>query len=243
MKKSRASEKPNDNSPFIWQDSKIDFDLHIREYEWTAKQREIIDTALDKKCVMSMIDGVWGSGKTLVAVYTCLKLLLQKKISHILYVRNAVDSGVSLGYRPGDEASKMEPYVFPFVQKLQELLPKGEIDRLLKEERVICKPVSYLRGTTFNCYGIIIDEAGCMTKPDLLLTLSRVGNYSRVFCIGDSFQTDVKNSGFESLFNIFSDQESKDNGVFTYSLREEMDVMRSPFLRFIMRKIQGPLKL
>jgi hypothetical protein len=80
---------------------------------------------------------------------------------------------------------------------------------------------------------------GCMSKEDIMLALSRVGKFSYVFGIGDSWQVDIKNSGFRKIFDIFNDEESRENKIFTFELQEEMDVMRSEFLKFVMKKVKG----
>jgi phosphate starvation-inducible PhoH-like protein len=232
--------KKQDNSPHVHQNSKISFDLNIREFPWTERQKEIIDAVLVSKSKLTVVDGIWGSGKSLLAVYACLQLLKQKKISNILYIRNIVQSGTgTLGWLGGDLETRLSPYMLPFQQKLDELLPKEQVDRLIKDGTVESQPVALLRGTSYNCYGIIIDEAGCMSKEDILLTLSRVGNFSYVFLVGDSWQVDVKDSGFKGIFNLFNDEESKQNHVYAFELQDKMDVMRSELLKFIMKKVKG----
>ena len=77
-----------------------------------------------------------------------------------------------------------------------------------------------------------------MTKEDIMLVLSRAGEFTHVFGVGDSHQVDVKDSGFRRIFDIFSDDESKENGVFAFELQEEMDIMRSKLLKFVMSKIR-----
>ena len=238
-----SSEKREDKSPFVYQNPKINFDLNIREFPWTEKQQEIIDLALSKGTKFTMIDGIWGCGKSLMAVYCCLKLLQAKKISNILYIRNIVQSGSgTLGWLKGGLDEKVGPWMLPLQQKLDELLPRSQVDKLIKDGVVEFQPMSLLRGTSYNCYGIIIDEIGCASKEEILLALSRVGNFSHVFGIGDSWQVDVKNSGFREIFDIFNDEESKENGVFAFELRDKMDIMRSEFLRFVMDKIGGTKK-
>jgi len=235
-----VTEKKKDTSPYIFQREKINFDLSIREIPWTEKQKEIIDTVIEKKANMALIDGIWGSGKSLLSVYACLKLLNLKKISNILYVRNIVQSGTGqLGWLGGDLQTRLTPYMIPFYQKLEELLPTHQINKLVQEQIVEAQPVALLRGTSYNAYGIIIDEMGCMSKEDIMLTLSRVGKFSYVFGIGDSWQVDIKNSGFRKIFDIFNDDESKENKIFTFELQEEMDVMRSDFLKYVMKKVKA----
>jgi phosphate starvation-inducible PhoH-like protein len=229
-----------DTSPYVFQNPKINFDLNIREFPWTPKQKEIIDTVIEKKANMALIDGIFGSGKTLMAVYTCLKLLNMKKISNILYVRNVVQSGTgTLGFLGGNLAEKMQPYILPLTQKLDCLLPPSQVKKLVQDNIVESQPVALLRGTSYDAYGIIIDEMGCMSKEDIMLTLSRVGKFSYVFGIGDSWQVDIKNSGFKNIFDTFNDEESKEHKIFTFELQEEMDVMRSDFLKFVMKKVRG----
>jgi phosphate starvation-inducible PhoH-like protein len=235
-----VTEQKKDTSPYVYQKEKINFDLNIRELPWNQKQKEIIDTVIDKKANMTLIDGIWGSGKTIMATYICLKLLSLKKISNILYVRNIVQSGTgTLGWLGGDLQTRLSPYMVPFYQKLEELLPVNQVKKLIQDEIVESQPVALLRGTSYNAYGIIIDEMGCMSKEDIMLTLSRVGKFSYVFGIGDSWQVDIKNSGFKNMFNIFNDEESRENKIFTFELQEEMDVMRSEFLKFVMKKVRG----
>lgn len=239
-RKGNKKVKKADTSPHVHQNPKISFDLNIRELPWTEKQKEIIDSVLVKKSRLTMVDAIWGSGKTLCSVYACLQLLKQKKISNILYIRNIVQSGTgTLGWLGGDLQTRLSPYMLPFQQKLDELLPPEQVDKLIKDGTVESQPVALLRGTSYNCYGIIIDEASCMSKEDILLALSRVGNFSYVFLIGDNFQKDLSSSGFKEIFGLFSDEESKENHIHTFEMKERMDVMRSELLRFIMHKVRG----
>jgi len=229
-----------DTSPYVFQKEKIDFSLNIKEIPWTEKQKEIINTVIEKKANMTLIDGIWGSGKTIMAVYACLKLLNMKKISNILYVRNIVQSGTgTLGWLGGDLQTRLSPYMVPLNQKLEQLLPANQVKKLLQDNTVEAQPVALLRGTSYDAYGIIIDEMGCMSKEDIMLTLSRVGKFSYVFGIGDSWQVDIKNSGFRNIFDTFNDEESRENKIYTFELQEEMDVMRSDFLKYVMKKVRG----
>jgi len=222
----------------VHQKPKITFDLKIGEFPWTEKQQNIIETALSKNHKMTTVNGVYGSGKTLLAVYCCLQLLQKRKISNILYLRNALQSGSgTLGWLGGDLATRLSPYMVPFHQKLEELLPASQVTKLIKENIVESQAAALIRGTSFNSYGIILDEIGCMTEDDIILALSRVGKFSHVFCVGSTKQTDIYDSGFQKIYKIFDDEESRDNGVFSYELNDEMDIQRSEFVRFVMRKM------
>jgi phosphate starvation-inducible protein PhoH len=148
----QAVTEKKDNSPYVPQRDKINFNINIRELPWTEKQKEIIDTVIDKKANMALIDGIWGSGKTAMAVYTCLKLLNLKKISNILYVRNIVQSGTgALGYLGGNLAEKLCPYLLPLMQKLDMFLPANQVKKLIQEEIVEAQPVCFASWNILRC--------------------------------------------------------------------------------------------
>ena len=237
-----GSEIKEDRSPKIWQPEKIKIDLHIRDHiRWSDKQQEIINRCLDKKTKLCFVNGLWGSGKTALMVYVCLKLLNDRKIGDIYYLRNpAESSSVKVGYLKGDLSSKYEMYLAPFEEKLNEFLPQGEINLLMADERFIGLPIGFLRGRSFPNSALLVDEASCMTKEELLLAISRAGQYSKVFVIGDEFQSDIGNkSGFKHLYDMFNDEESKDHGIHCFELKEEQDIFRSDLLKYVMRKMKA----
>ena len=235
--------KPNrtDTSVRVQQNAKIKDELKIREsFRLTEKQKEIIDIGLSKNCRCILIDGLWGTSKSYLATLISLKLLSNKKVDQILYIRNPVESSTSgkLGFIKGEIESKMAPYNEIFFNKLEELLPHSDIEMLTKENRIKCLPLGYTRGLSWNCKAIIVDEAASMTWDDILLLLTRCGEFTRIFFIGDSLnQNDIgTKTGFKKIFDLFSDQDSKDNGIFTYELQNESDILRSGFVRFVMKK-------
>jgi predicted ribonuclease YlaK len=236
-----GGEIQKDKSPYVFQDKKMDWELNIRNrHELTEKQKVILETMMDKKTNCVMIDGVYGSSKTFCSVLAGLKLLNEKKITKITYIRNPVESSTTgkLGYLKGESSDKMAPYAAALHQKLAEFLPSAEVERLIKEERVEVVPLGFTRGLSWNCQVIIVDEAACLTYDDIFLLLTRCGPFTKIFFIGDSQnQSDIGNkSGFERIFKIFNDEESMKNGVFCFELKELEDVVRSGFVRFVMLK-------
>lgn len=177
---------------------------------------------------------------TSLAVLTALKLLNEKKTDGIVYIRNALESTSSgkVGLLPGSLEERMAPYNVILFDKLREFIPKPDIDRLKKEERLECIPVSFLQGKTFTCKTVIIDEAASMSYDDLLLAVSRIGPHCKVFIIGDStFQLTIgARSGFKRFLDYFNDVESKEHGVYVFELKEASDILRSGLIRFIMTK-------
>lgn len=230
-----------DSSPKVHQREKIKWTLNIRERnDLTERQKVILETALDRDTRCVMVDGVWGSGKTYLSVLAALKLLNTGRIDQILYIRNPVESTTTgkLGYLKGDQSEKMAPYCAPLYDKLDEMLTKPDIDQLTKEGRLECLPLGFIRGRSWNCKAIIVDEASSMSWDDLILLLSRCGEFTRIFLIGDSInQNDIgSKAGYRRMFNTFDDLDSKENGIYAFELRESNDIVRSRFLRYVMMK-------
>jgi phosphate starvation-inducible PhoH-like protein len=242
MAKKSAQPKVADKSPKVFQREKISYELNIRERDdLTEKQIEILKTAINKDTKAIWIDGIYGSGKTFLAVLASLKLLSQKKIDQIIYIRNPVESSTTgkVGFLKGELSEKMSPYASIVYDKLDELLPQGQIEMLKMEERVDAIPLGFCRGKSWNCKAIIVDEASSMSADDLTLLLTRCGEFTKIFLVGDSHhQNDIgAKAGFRKLFDVFNDQESKDNGVFCYELQEKTDIVRSGFVRFVLEKL------
>lgn len=231
-----------DNSPTVPQREKIKGSFTIKEnFKLTEKQQQIIERGLDPKLRCLMIDGIWGSSKSYLATLISLNLLLSKKIDQILFVRNPIESSTTgkLGYLKGGIEEKLAPYNEIFFNKIDELLSKPDIEKLNKDNRLACLPLGFCRGLSWNCKAVIVDECASMTYDDFLLLLSRCGPFTRIFFIGDSLnQNDIgSRSGFSTIFKLFSDEESKQNGIYTFELKDESDIVRSGFVRFIMKKL------
>ncbi len=120
------NEPKNDTSPIVYQRTKLKHELSIFERELTEKQKEFLNIALNKDTKMVFVSGPAGSSKTYITIYSALKLLSQKKVSDLLYIRSAVESADSkIGFLPGEADEKMAPYIQPLLEKLAELLPTG----------------------------------------------------------------------------------------------------------------------
>ena len=230
-----------DKSPKIHQREKLKNELTIKELKWTDKQKIFIDTALDKETKIMMVNGPAGSSKSVLATYCALKLLNEKRISDIIYIRSAVESSDSkLGFLPGDADEKLHVYNLPFLEKLDELLPRTEVDKLEKDKRVSMYPVNYSRGMSWNAKCIIFDEAQNSTQKEIITVLTRLGRFSKCFVLADPNQTDLpsgKGGAFERMFNLFSDEDSIANGVKSFQFTED-DIMRSELVKFLVKKFK-----
>ncbi len=235
--------KPIDNSPYVFKDqAKIDFHLDIREnIPFTAKQKELFKLIQDKNTKMVLVKGPSGVSKTMSAVYCGLHELNNKKVSQIVYIRAAVESADSkLGMLPGEILSKVEPYLIPLKEKLEEFLTTSQVKALQAGNFIEGSPISFLRGRHMSNRYIVVDESQSLVEREIITIMTRLGEHSKIIICADPYQTDLTNGkvgGFDKLFKTFSDQESKDNGIFTFEFGPE-DIVRSKFVKFIVEKLE-----
>lgn len=230
-----------DTSPYVWQRNKIDFDFGIRELPWSDKQKQLINLILDKSSRCVFIEGPAGVSKTSTAVYAGLQLLKQKKVSDIIFVRSAVESADSkIGYLPGSIDEKFEAYMAPFVEKMEEFLDQHTIKRLHADARVNAMPVNYIRGLHWPAKCIIVDECQNITFRELITTITRLGEFSKIIFLGDPLQSDLpdnKKGGFSKMGEMFSCQESINQGIHYFQF-DKNDIVRSTFVKFVVEKLE-----
>jgi len=211
------------------------------KFKFTEKQLEIISRINNSDTKVVFIDGPAGSAKTLLGVYCGLKELFQEEKSTFLYIRTAAESGkINIGARPGEVADKIHHLVGPLRDKLDELLYPDEIHKLIDEAnpQVEAVPVNDIRGSNWTDKFIVVDESQNFEFSELLTVITRLGENSKIIFVGDSMQSDIRESGWTKFFNIFSDTDSQNNGAFLFTLGEE-DIVRSEFVRFVIRKINS----
>lgn len=245
-KKNRSKEPEtvnnHDKSPRVYQKDKIKHELNIAERDdLTEKQKQLIDLILDKKTKVVFIQGPAGVSKTFTAIYAGLKLLNSKSVSDLVYVRSVVESASrSLGALPGEVSEKLNPFLMPLHEKLDELLPKGDIDMLNKENRIQGIPINHLRGASINAKYVIVDECQNMTRSEGVTALTRIGKFSKFIIMGDPYQSDLPlgKSGFMELFDLFNTESAREQGIFCFSFTRD-DIVRSGILKFIVETIEG----
>ena len=238
-KRKKTSEPTIDKSQHIEQRDKIKDTFAIKEFPWTEKQQKLIDVALNKHTSIIFIKSPAGTGKTLVSLFCCLELLRDKKISDIKYIRAAIECGKSIGYIPGDRNEKLEPYGMPAFDHFNELLHKSTIDTLVKDKRVEVETIGFLQGRTFHTTGIIADECGDLNLTQLRLLMTRLGKFSKMFIIGDIKQVNIKDSGFDTVYNMFNNEKSKEQGIHTFEFTRE-DCKRNKITQFILEQFEQP---
>jgi len=229
-----------DRSSHVHQDKKISLKINIKEQQiLTDKQKLFLELALNKESKIIFVSGPAGTSKTYLAILSALKLLNDRKVSDLLYIRSAVESSDSkLGFLPGESHEKMAPYLQPLIDKLEEFLNRSDIDFLQKNEHIDSVPVGFLRGLNWNAKVIISDESQNMTTKELVTLVTRVGEFSKLFILGDPDQSDIGNkSGFKKMIELFSDEDSRENGVYTFEFTED-DIVRSKLVKFLIKKMK-----
>ena len=135
--------------------------------------------------------GVAGSGKSYCAAGFAADQLRERKIDKILLTRPAVEAGEKLGFLPGLLSEKLEPYLAPFMEIFYERLGKSQTEYLVKHGRIEAAPLSFMRGRSFkNCIAIC-DESQNLSRNQMLMFLTRIGQNCKVIIDGDPQQTDI----------------------------------------------------
>lgn len=170
------------------------------------KQAELIKAIHQKEMVI--ITGPAGTGKSYIAAALAAQLYHQQKVKKIILTRPTVPVGKTLGFMPGTLLEKLQPWVAPFTQVLEEFLSKGEVDCMLKNDKLQLVPFETIRGHTFNESFVILDEAQNTTKSEMTAFLTRIGKGSTTIINGDFMQSDLagKGNGLEMIADTLSNK-------------------------------------
>lgn len=197
----------------------------------TLGQKQYVK-AIDENPVVFGI-GPAGTGKTYLAVAKAVAAFKAKKVEKIILTRPAVEAGENLGFLPGDMQEKVDPYLRPLYDALQETFGADVYARLTERGAIEVAPLAYMRGRTLSSAFIILDEAQNTTSEQMKMFLTRMGEGSRVVVTGDATQVDLprgKRSGLVHAAKILEGIE----GVKICRLSEK-DVVRHPLVMRIVR--------
>ena len=139
--------------------------------------------------------GPAGTGKSYIVAALAAEALKANTLNQFIVIRPCVEAGEKLGFIPGELASKYEPFLEPVVDILNERLGKSLVSYYIKQERIVGKPLAYLRGKTLKNSMVIVDEAQNLTKAQMLMVLTRIGEGCKLIIDGDMAQSDIKDSG------------------------------------------------
>ena len=189
----------------------IKFRLSLNEEQKEAKQI-ILDNPV------TLIKGMAGSGKTLLACQIALDMVFKKEMDKIVITRPTV-SKEEIGFLPGDLKEKMDPWLAPIYSNLYLLYDKDKIDKMVQENQIEIVPFAFMRGRTFpNCF-VIVDECQNITGPQTEMMLGRLGRGGKIVFCGDLAQVDLK-SKKDSGIGFFPRLEERIKGVRIITLKK-----------------------
>jgi len=177
--------------------------------------------------------GPAGTGKTFLAMTLAVISLKEEKVSRIILTRPAVEAGEALGFLPGDLQEKLDPYLRPLHDALQDLLPMEEVQKHMERGTIEIAPLAYMRGRTLNNAFIILDEAQNSTAEQMLMFLTRLGFNSKVVITGDPTQVDLPPSKTSGLIEGPAAL-AKVEGI-AHCKFEKRDVVRHPLVARIVQ--------
>ncbi len=197
----------------------------------TKNQKELLRLVEENDIVFSI--GPAGTGKTFTAVALAVKALKNKTVRKIILTRPAVEAGESLGFLPGDLKDKIDPYLRPLYDALDEMIPADKLKYFMDNRVIEIAPLAYMRGRTLNNAFIILDEAQNSTELQLKMFLTRIGPTAKCIITGDMSQVDLprnQRSGLRKSIKILSNID----GIGILKLTAE-DVMRHKLVKQIIR--------
>ena len=155
----------------------------------TRGQKEYVDTIREKDLVFCV--GPAGCGKTYLAVAMAVWALKKEKVRKIVLVRPAVEAGEKIGFLPGDMLAKVNPFLRPLLDAMNDMLDCEQVKRYLETDVVEIAPLAFMRGRTLNDTFIILDEAQNTTVTQMKMFLTRMGEGSKIVVTGDATQSDL----------------------------------------------------
>lgn len=197
----------------------------------TQGQREYIQAIATHDIVVGI--GPAGTGKTYLAVAMAVEALARKRVKRIILARPAVEAGESLGFLPGDLQAKVDPYLRPLYDALEDMMPHDRVQRALESRTIEIAPLAYMRGRTLADAFIILDEAQNATGAQMKMFLTRLGVNSRTVVTGDKTQIDLPKREDSGLVQVERVLPGIDGIAFHYL--NEADVVRHRLVREIVR--------
>ena len=155
----------------------------------TTGQREYLRSIAEHDIVIGI--GPAGTGKTYLAVAAAVDALARKRVRRIILARPAVEAGENLGFLPGDLQEKVDPYLRPLYDALEDMMPRERVQKALETRTIEIAPLAYMRGRTLSDAFVILDEAQNATGMQMKMFLTRLGVNSRAVVTGDKTQIDL----------------------------------------------------
>jgi len=200
----------------------------------TAGQRAYLQAMAENEIVVCI--GPAGTGKTYMAVAVAVDMLQKKKVKRIILARPAVEAGERLGFLPGDLQAKVDPYLRPLYDALEDMLPHDKVQRALEQRVIEIAPLAYMRGRTLQDAFVILDEAQNTTGMQMKMFLTRLGVNSRAVVTADKTQIDLPSREDSGILQVERVLPGIDGIGFCYL--EDADVVRHRLVKDIIRAYQ-----
>jgi phosphate starvation-inducible PhoH-like protein len=197
----------------------------------TPGQAEYLQKIADSDIVVGI--GPAGTGKTYLAVAAAVDALTRKRVRRIVLARPAVEAGESLGFLPGDMQAKVDPYLRPLYDALDEMMPQERVQKALETRTIEIAPLAFMRGRTLGDAFVILDEAQNATNLQMKMFLTRLGVNSKIVITGDKTQIDLPSREQSGLMQVERILPGIDGIAFHYF--NETDVIRHRLVREIIR--------
>jgi phosphate starvation-inducible PhoH-like protein len=182
---------------------------------------------------MTICVGPAGSGKTWLAVGMAVSWLRSQQIKKIILVRPAVEAGERLGYLPGDLVAKINPYLRPLFDALNDMMEPEQVKRYMENDIIEICPLAYMRGRTLSYAAIILDEGQNTTVPQMKMFLTRMGQGSKIIVTGDVTQVDLPPKTRSGLADAIA-RLREVTGLAVIQL-DEGDIVRNPLVQRVLK--------
>jgi phosphate starvation-inducible PhoH-like protein len=201
----------------------------------TPGQAEYLEKIAENDIVVGI--GPAGTGKTYLAVAAAVDALTRKRVRRIVLARPAVEAGENLGFLPGDMQAKVDPYLRPLYDALDEMMPFERIQRALETRTIEIAPLAFMRGRTLGDAFVIVDEAQNATAMQMKMLLTRLGVNSRMVITGDKTQVDLPKNQESGLVQVERLLPGIEGIAFKYF--NDTDVVRHRLVRDIIRAYES----
>jgi phosphate starvation-inducible PhoH-like protein len=204
----------------------------------TVNQKKLVQQAEKNDIVFAI--GPAGTGKTYTAVALAVRALKNKQVKKIILTRPAVEAGENLGFLPGDLKEKIDPYLRPLYDALDDMIPADKLGYYMSTRTIEIAPLAYMRGRTLDHAFIILDEAQNATDLQIKMFLTRIGASAKAIITGDITQVDLprnQRSGLQTAVRILNNID----GIAHIELDED-DVVRHRLVKQILRAYENERK-
>lgn len=198
-------------------------------YARSANQRLLVDAYEENDLLFAV--GPAGSGKTYTAIALAVRALKNKEVRRIILSRPAVEAGEKLGFLPGDMKEKIDPYLQPLYDALQDMIPGAKLNEYMEKGTIQIAPLAFMRGRTLSDAIVILDEAQNTTVPQLKMFLTRLGIGGKMIVTGDLTQIDLpptQHSGLRDAIERF--RTIKGIRIIEFN---DKDIVRHPLVKHI----------